>query len=57
MLPARRALDHGVHHVAVRSITELEELELRDVVDRIAEDLFASAILGRKLDHEAYPQV
>lgn len=34
-----------------------EELELRDVVDRIAEDLFASAILGRELDYEAYPPV
>jgi ADP-ribosyl-[dinitrogen reductase] hydrolase len=33
----------------------LEALELREVIDRVACDLFASAIVGCELDHESYP--
>lgn len=33
----------------------LAEVEMRDVVDRIAKDLFASQVLGRALDFEVYP--
>jgi ADP-ribosylglycohydrolase/protein-tyrosine phosphatase len=33
----------------------LEQVELRDVVERIADDLHAVAILGTQLDFEAYP--
>lgn len=33
----------------------LEQLELRDVTDRIASDLYAGAVLGAELDFEAYP--
>ena len=35
----------------------LEELEMRDIVERVAEDLFVSAVLGDQLDYEAYPPV
>jgi len=35
----------------------LDDLELRDVVERLAEDLFASTALGRELDDLAYPAV
>jgi ADP-ribosyl-[dinitrogen reductase] hydrolase len=33
----------------------LRQLELRSLIERIADDLFASAIVGVDLDHEAYP--
>jgi len=33
----------------------LAQLELRDTIDRIAEDLHASSILGAQLDFESYP--
>lgn len=33
----------------------VEQVELRDVVERIADDLHAVAILGTQLDYEAYP--
>lgn len=33
----------------------LAQLELRDTLDRIAEDLHASAIIGAELDFESYP--
>jgi len=35
----------------------LEELELRDVVERVANDLFACTALRRELDDEEYPGV
>jgi hypothetical protein len=46
-----------MHGTACLPSRWLEELELRDVIVRIAEDLFASATLGRELDYEAYPPV
>ena len=33
----------------------LGDLELRDVVERIADDLHATAIIGAELDYESYP--
>ena len=33
----------------------LAQLELRDTIERIAEDLHASAVLGAELDFESYP--
>jgi ADP-ribosylglycohydrolase/protein-tyrosine phosphatase len=33
----------------------LAEIELRDVIDRVAMDLYASSILGTDLDFESYP--
>jgi ADP-ribosylglycohydrolase len=47
----------AMHGTACLPSRWLEELELKDVIERIAEDLFASAILGTELDHEAYPPV
>lgn len=47
----------AMHGTACLPSHWLEELELRDVIERIAEDLFTSAILGRELDHDAYPPV
>ena len=35
----------------------LAELELRDVIDRIAMDLYASSVLGTDLDFESYPPI
>jgi hypothetical protein len=43
---------HGVDGLPARW---LEQLELRDVVDRIARDLYASTVLGVELDYESYP--
>ncbi len=47
----------AMHGTACLPERWLEELELRDVVERIAEDLFLSASLGRELDDDAYPGV
>lgn len=47
----------AMHGTACLPSRWLEELELRDVIERVAEDLFVSAILGRELDYEAYPPV
>lgn len=33
----------------------LKQLEMRDVIDRIAMDLYASSVLGTDLDLESYP--
>jgi hypothetical protein len=33
----------------------LAELELRDAIDRVAIDLYASSVLDSNLDFESYP--
>ena len=47
----------AMHGTACLPSGWLEELELQDVVERIADDLYSCAILGRELDYEAYPPV
>jgi ADP-ribosylglycohydrolase len=41
--------------VAVLPAGWLRQVELRDVVERIADDLYAVSVLGAELDYESYP--
>jgi ADP-ribosyl-[dinitrogen reductase] hydrolase len=47
----------AMHGTACLPSRWLEDLELRDVVERVAEDLFARTVLGRALENELYPPV
>lgn len=47
----------AMHGVACLPSHWLEELDVPDIVERLADDLFTSAVLEEELDYEAYPPV